>query len=259
MPMDRIGTVAQAVLRGSRPGLANGRLAKAIVPTTRECDLPALFVPEIDRELPRLVAFWEGGSASDDEHGERARRGTPVLRRPFTEAERSALEERVWSLSCAVAPPQEAHRNALLASISGMLGAFPMMQRHDELTGLAMVASYLWSAREQPHWAILKACNMVRSGIGGLNRAFCPSEPEFNTIAGRCAEAYVDALRRTKRLLAAKVDTPSAGPKPPLSKAALEVLARAHGWTPCDGGHAERVKADLEARRWAREDPPMGG
>jgi hypothetical protein len=66
--MGRIGTVAQAVLRASRPGLANGRLAKAIVPTTRECDLPALFVREIDRELPRLVMFWEGGGASDEEY-----------------------------------------------------------------------------------------------------------------------------------------------------------------------------------------------
>jgi hypothetical protein len=111
------------------------------------------------RDRPRAAAPSDvlGGRWRERRGIPRAHRGTAVLRRPFTAAERSALDDRVWSLSCAVAPPQEAHRNALLAAITGMLGAFPMMQRHDELTALAIAASYLWSAREQPHWAILKA------------------------------------------------------------------------------------------------------
>ena len=146
--------------------------------------------------------FWEGRGWEDREpEGGQYCRGTAVLRRPFNDVERSALEKRVWSLKCAVAPPQEEHRDSLLAAIVGMLGAFPAMQRYDELTGLALAAAYLWSARERPPWAILKACHMVRSGTAGLNRAFCPSEPEFNAVAERCASAWVDALRRAKELL----------------------------------------------------------
>jgi hypothetical protein len=254
--MDHIGTVSRAALLASQPGLANGRPAKAIVPTIRERDLPSLFVPEIDRDLPSLVMFWEGGSASSEAY---AHRGVPVLRRPFTDAERSALEVRIWSLTCAVAPSQEAHRDALLAAIVSMLGGFPAMQRYDELTGLAIAAAYLWSARERPHWAILKACGLVRSGTAGLNRAFCPSEPEFNAIAERCADAYVSALRRTKELRAA-VDAQTrskqllAG-KAPRSFAPAAAKPRDQG----DGAHASRALADLEARRAWRDDPPLGG
>ena len=241
----------------SQPGL---RPSRPIVPTIRERDLPALFVPEVDRELPRLVMWWEEGGAGSEEYGERARRGTAVLRRPFTDAERSALEERAWSLSCAVAPPREEDQDSLLAAIAGMLGAFPAMQRYDELTGLALAAAYLWSARERPPWAILKACDMVRSGTTELKRAFCPSEPEFNAIAARCADAWVDVLRRTKELLAG-IDRqtrakqlpgkPTSAPRPPTPPNDRKS-------PPSDGNHAGRALADLEARRAWREDPPLG-
>jgi hypothetical protein len=130
MGMDHIGTAARAALLASQQGLVGIRPAKAIVPTIRERDLPPLFVPAIDRELPCLVMFWEGrGWEERRPEGGQYCRGTAVLRRPFTEAERSALEERVWSLKCAIAPPQEEHRDSLLAAIVGMLGAFPAMQR----------------------------------------------------------------------------------------------------------------------------------
>jgi hypothetical protein len=140
-----------------------------------------------------------------------------------------------------------------------MLGAFPAMQRYDDLTALAIAAAYLWSARERPHWATLKACDMVRSGSAGLNRAFCPSEPEFNAIAERCADAYVSALRRAEELLAG-VDAQTrakqllAG-KAPRSSPPAPAKPKDQG----DGGHAARALADLEARRTWRDDPPLGG
>jgi transposase len=175
--------------------------------------------------------------------------GTPVLRRPFSDAELSALQGRVWSLSCGVAPPQETHRDALLRAILGMLGGFPMMQRYDEVAGLAIAAAYLWSARKRPRWAILKACDMVRSGNAGLNLAFCPSEAEFNTIAGRCADPYVNALRRAKELLAAvdgrakqllagRTEAPREAPRPMPAKSGQRELR--------DGRHVARALADLE-------------
>jgi hypothetical protein len=66
--MENIGAVARALSLASQPGL---RPLRAIVPTIRERDLPALFVPAIDRELPRLVMFWEDGGWEDG----RSRRG----------------------------------------------------------------------------------------------------------------------------------------------------------------------------------------
>jgi hypothetical protein len=116
---------------------------------------------------------------------------------------------------------------------------------------------------------------MVRSGTAGLNHAFCPTEPEFNAIAGRCAEFYARLLRRTKQLLAAGVYTPPP-PKPRpsvgpwcclLCKEELAITKNRSRAVPSDGAysapsngvHAARAIADLEARRWAREDPPMGG
>jgi hypothetical protein len=236
------------------------RPLRPIVPTIRERDLPALFVPAIDRDLPCLVMFWEDRSWEDGgREGGQVCRGTAVLRRPFTDAERSALEERIWSLSCAVAPPQEKDRDSLLAAIAGMLGGFPAMQRYDELTALALAAAYLWCARERPPWAILRACDMVRSGTAGLNRAFCPSEPEFNTIAARCADAWVDALRRTKELLAG-IDRQTrakqllagkaqSAPRQPTAKPQAPIS---------DGKHAARALADLEARKAWLADPPLG-
>jgi hypothetical protein len=253
--MERLGTLAASL--ATRSDLAaSARPVRAVIPTTRERDLPPLFVPEIDRELPRLVMFWEGGSASGES------KGMAVLRRPFTDVERTALEERVWSLTCAVAPPQEADRDTLLEAISGMLGAFPAMQRHDDLTAMAIAAGYLWTARERPPWAILKACGLVRSGAAGLNRAFCPSEPEFNAIAERCTAAWVDALRRTKELLAgidrqtrAKqllAGKAASAPRPPTPRPNDRKLPSG------DGKHAARALADLEARKTWLDDPPLG-
>src|SRR5262249_24810328 len=137
----------------TRSSLPDARVAKQIVPTTREDRLPAIHVREIDRDLHCEVMFWEGAGVGG---------GAPVLRRPFKDAERALLERRAWELHCAVAPWENRNRDTLLQAISGMLGAFPMMQRFDQHAALGIAASYLMMARQQPHWAIMKACEMVR-------------------------------------------------------------------------------------------------
>ena len=38
-----------------------------------------------------------------------------------------------------------------------MLGAFPSMQRLDKSTALSITLGYLWTVRERPHWAIVRA------------------------------------------------------------------------------------------------------
>ncbi len=196
--MQRIGTVVASL--STRSSSPSGRLVNQIVPTTREDQLPALYVKEADCDPLRLVMFWEGGGVGS---------GTPVLRRPFSAEEQSVLERRVQELSCAVAPFENKNREPLLRAINGALGAFPMMQRYDQPTALGIVAGYLWTTRERPHWAIIKGCEMVRAGTAGLNAGFCPSEPEFNILIGRLVEPYAHALRRTEQLLKAKIEAPA--------------------------------------------------
>jgi len=138
-----------------------------------------------------------------------------------------------------------------LRTITGMIGAFPVMQKYDQTTALGMVGAYLSTARERPHWAIVKAAAMIRSGNAGLNPGFCPSEPEFNILVGRLVEPYLEALRRAERLLTAKIE-PSAQPEPRLPE------AKSPPATISDGKHASRVMAELAARKAHRGAPQLG-
>jgi hypothetical protein len=225
--------------------LLDAKVSKQIVPTTRDDRLPALYVREIDRDLHCVVSFWEGGGVG---------MGTPVLRRPFKAPEQSLLEHRVWELRCAVAPFEARSRDALLQAISGMLGAFPMMQRFDQHVALSIAAGYLMTVRQQPHWAILRACELVRTNKAGLNPDFCPSEPQFVTVVVGLVKPYADALRRAEQLLEAKVDAPS-GPK--LTGVRRRLRRKPHRCRPATASmHAGRVMADLAAQKALREAHP---
>jgi len=111
----------------------------------------------------------------------------------------------------------------------------------------------------------VKACQMVRLGTAGLNPAYCPSEPEFNILIGRLIDPYVDALRRTECLMTAKIDAPSP-PKPTReeieAKLGRPLGSRASSKTQAppvpagDGKHAQRVFAELAARKTQREANP---
>jgi hypothetical protein len=223
------------------------------VAITHEDRLPAIYVREIDRDLRDLVRCWEGGAVGS---------GTPMLRRPLNDTERSALEHRIWELRCALTPFENSDREALGRAINGMLGAFPTMQRFDQVAALSMGRAYLSLAERRPYWAIVKACQMVRLGTAGLNSGFCLSEPEFNSLVGRLVEPYVNALRRAECLLAAKIEPP-ASPRPTREELEAKLGRRldppsSHEPKPPampagDGGHAARVIADLAARKAMRE------
>jgi hypothetical protein len=206
--MERIGTVVASL--STPTSLPNAQPARQVIPTTREDRLPAIFVREIDRDLQCVVAFWESGGVGA---------GTPVLRRALKASEQALLERRVWELRCAVAPFEARSRDALLQAISGMLGAFPNMQRFDQQTALGIAANYLMIVRQQPHWAIVKACEMVRTNAAGLSPGFCPSEPEFVTAVARLAKPYAGALQRAEQLLQGKANDP---PPPKLTREEIE-------------------------------------
>jgi Helix-turn-helix domain len=249
--MERIGQVVASL--STRSNLPNGQTAQKIIPIAGEDRLPAQYAREIDRDLHCVVSFWEGGGVGA---------GTPVLRRPFKASERGLLERRVWELRCAVAPFEARSRDALLQAISGMLGAFPAMQRFDQHAALGIAANYLMIVRQQPHWAIVKACEMVRTNKAGFNPDFCPSEPQFVTAVAQLVKPYADALRRVESLVDAKVDRPPA-PKPtreegeaklgrPLPQTVASNEVKSTPMPVGDGNYAERVLADLAARKARR-------
>jgi hypothetical protein len=187
-----------------------------VIPISDAGKLPPPFVKAVDRDLPdQVVCAWTG--RNDDTPGE------PTLRRALHVDERRALEQRRNDLRRALAPAPAASRDALLDEIAGMLGAYPSMQRHDAQAAAMMAMSYLWTVRDEPHWAIVKACTLIRGNRAGLNPSFPPTEPEFAHVVRREAAMHRLSLQRAEALLRAKAD-PVRAPRPN-----LEELKAKHG------------------------------
>src|SRR5712671_3962160 len=83
----------------------------------------------------------------------------------------------------------------------GMLNGFPTMARLDIESAVATVGGYLHVVRGYPPCAVIKACERLRNGEAGLNRSYCPSEPEFHEVVRRIVAPYELQLRKTKALL----------------------------------------------------------
>jgi hypothetical protein len=240
--MERIGTKAVAAAVDSLRFSLNsrGERRNEIAPIADADRLPELRSPEVTR-VERFVQWTDSA-------------GQLTLPPPLGDETRSRLTTRAHDLERAIAPCREEHRDRLLGAIAGMLGAFPTMQRHDRVAALGMAAAYLWTVRERPPWAIVNGCNLVRVGQAGLNRSFCPSEPEFSDIVKRLVAPYVDALRRVRLLLSAAVRPPD---PPKLSREEIEAkLGRRIGAPPTDEHYMARALSDLEARK-ARRDPDL--
>lgn len=206
-----------------------------ILPILDPGKLPPVFVRATDRDLPdRLICGWSN-NRSDDNPGE------PALRRELAPDERRGLEQRRHDLLRAVAPAPAASRNTLLHEIAGMLSAYPAMQRHDDAIAATMATSYLWTVRDEPHWAIIKACALIRSHKAGLNPAFPPTEPQFTEVVRRQAEMHRRSLQGVEALLRAKAD-PVHAPRP-----TMEELKAKHG--PKWGIKGEDSEEAARARR----------
>jgi hypothetical protein len=255
--------IGQAALRGLQC-VSRSEAPRTDIAVASERDLPPVFAA-VDRAAESVVSFW-----SDT--------GAVVLRRPLAAAERDVLTARARALRQALVPLQQSGRDEALAAVALMFGAFPAMGRYDEETALAVAASYLWTAREQPQWAIVKAAGMVRTGKSEF-RTFAPSEPEFVLLAARLTAPYARRLAETERILAATADAPAAAPKAagehveailmrhrdPQRRAAAAgereawLFDKARGAldrmaaeaAAANAGHARRAMADLAQRRAA--------
>jgi len=121
-----------------------------------------------------------------------------------------------------------------------MLGGFPTMTRLDLEGATASVAGYLQVVRNCPPWAVIKACEQVRTGQAGLHTSFCPSEPQFYEVVRAIVTPYELQLAKTEAMLNAELPraasaSPSPKPWPP----------------PVDKGYARRAIIGRIRKLWA--------
>jgi hypothetical protein len=235
--MDSIGKLAETV--ASRATTSTSRaVERQPTPILDRENLPSAYCPETDGETRKLVVFWSG--TGED-------RGSPTLRRGLAVSERQALERRSYELRCALERWPNESQDDLLAAVSGMLGAFPAMQRYDREAAATMATSYLWTCRDQPHWAIVEACERVRAKRAGLNPSFCPSEPEFMGVVQGIVAPYRRMLGETVAMLRA----PVAPPEPErLTREEIEArLGR-----PVGGRRAEAIEAEKRSAEAVLDD-----
>lgn len=247
--MERLATVVSSITpsisQPSRQPMAD------IVPIKSAGELPTLFDREADRVIPDRVLAWIGSD------------GVAEIRRPLTDAERAALERRASDLHRALVPWSNADRRQLEGELALMLGGFATMQRLDEIAAKGLVAQYLQLTRDRPFWAVVQVCRKIRIGDAGLPTQYCPNEAEFNSVLRRVVSPYERQLLQARRVLEAKVQPP-----PPLKLTRTELEAKLGRPLPQtvasnevkstpmpigDGKHAERVLADLAARKARRE------
>ncbi len=192
--------MAPLVSRRSSPP---GAIRRPIADRSR---VPAAYVRATDRDIPdRVVTAYEGAGTATQ------RPAMPALRRALTADERDALVRRRDDLMAALAaPPNGRHDDRCASAVAGMLAAFRTADRLDIEATVAVVGGYLHVARDYPPWAVIAACEQVRTGESGLNRSYCPHEPEFAAVVRGIIAPYKERLRRTEALLdAAPPDEPA--------------------------------------------------
>ncbi len=106
----------------------------------------------------------------------------------------------------------------------------------------AAVGGYLHSVRTHPPWAVIKACEQVRTGMAGLNTSYCPTEPEFCALVRRIVAPYELQLRKTEALLSAK---------PPSAETTRQAVRPAPQARKPDAGYAKRAIIDRIHKLWS--------
>jgi hypothetical protein len=194
-------------------------------------------VLETDRDIPdRVVAYYEGFAYHQ-----------PILRRDLRAGERIDLLRRREELLIAVGEPiTKRHWDRCAGAVSSMFRGFPTMARLNRESAVATVGVFLQEMRNYPPWAVIKACDLVRTGKADLNRTYCPTDPEFHEVVRGLIAPYELQLRKTDAVLDASL--PSAQPKP--NRTIAEPRRQA---VETDGEHGKRVKADLAIRKLRRE------
>jgi len=199
-------TLGKAASRISASAGSAGTSARAVVSTgpSRTKNLPEMYVPEVDKVLPNSI--WCGWRIDGK---------TRRIRRPLTEAERGMLERRAAELDPVMQPlSRPADDDRVAEAIADMFAAFPTMRATDE-QALAKIDSLTLSVAEFPLWAIIEACDRIRTkgyeavdrdGKIRIERHWPPSDAEVVDEVRRTVNLRAEALASAQALLAAEVD-----------------------------------------------------
>jgi hypothetical protein len=233
------------------PSPAAAPLAKA--------NLPPIYDRLCDREIPdRVLSAWTsslGWSAVVT--------GIRKLRRDFTTSERAQLGQRRFELLCAVHPFTNDQAEQVAESIHLVLGSFRTVRErgadaHDSME----VLRYL--LRDEPAWAIEEGCERIADGkASGFDFNYAPHNPAICHFIRSLVTPYRERLEAIETLLRAPVEAPPSTERPtreqleqqlgrPFDQNRSRETRPVRDWYG-DGKHAQRIGADLAARR-ARND-----
>lgn len=241
--------------------LASPPTCEPVAPLVRYDDrnLPALCNPETDLTIPRRV--WSGWAPST---------GLREIVRPLRSDERQALQARAAELRPALRPyTRPAEDDRVAQAVADMFSGFPSM-RHSGEDAIGRVDSAMRALSKFPAWAIERGCRSiqqngyetVQNDVVKTERHWPPSDPEICRTVTAVEKIHRAALTSAEALLAAPVEQEDDAPKPTLEEIEAK-LGRSLGSRPevqnpepesrHDGKHAQRVAAELEARRMRRE------
>jgi hypothetical protein len=230
--MERIGEIAtRAALATTEVSRPSRRAGLALRAKKDENGLPLRRDPA--DQLTRL-ATW------------RPHAGPWNLGRPLTATEREALEIRAAALEEALEPFGDEDIEAVESDLGAMFNGFRSMRQQGADVAYTVEITRAVLRREgAPVWAIARACQRIAAGRADLDKHWPPNDAEIVAIVRAEVGAYAQRLDEARRTLSAVADEPRAG-----------ASARRAPSSPGDGKHAERVAADVAARKAAREGSP---
>lgn len=236
--------VANVMVKASRP-------THSAVPAKRGATIaPAWLNRETDIDMPNtLFSAWH--SAFEPRQ----------IRRALTVAERGKLEARSAALSDGLLPFSRDQEGLVDAEIAAMFNGFRSMRQGDNVALTVEVTRRV--LREFPLWAIAEGCLSIaqRRAVTNppMDARFPPNDGQIYEIVAGVVSRYRKALNTVNALLTATVEEPAPanyelrdGIEYPQSRKAAD-LGSLNDFPPPDGKHAQRVMADLAARKAQRE------
>lgn len=189
-------------------------------------------------------------------------RGHREVRRELTAEERTKVQGRAEALQSALVPYTAEEKRRVSAQIAAMLNGFRAM-RHQRGEHVEATVEILCAVlREFPSWAIAKACMKIARNDAGLGHDYAPNDSEVHSVVQAVLLPYEKAMRTAEALLVAPVERPLPAPAkvgaPPKDSSIAAWFAARADIAPLDashdGKHAQRVMAEIAARKAAREN-----
>jgi hypothetical protein len=215
---------------------------------------PALLDKAADYEIPAKV--WSNWKPA---HSRRE------IVRTLNAGERAILQRRAYALECGLMPYAGGDRDGIKASLLAMFSGFrSLRQEGEDIIATAEITCIV--LRDFPAWAIEQACLRIarhESGIEEIDSSpkWAPSDVLVYDAVKAVVVPYRKALDSAQSLLSAPVEQPEdARPtraeveaklgRPITDRKVVEAVEPPQKY---DGKHAQRIAADLAARKVRNE------